>query len=196
MKLDNTEIASLALAQAEVHADSRNRPHPLHVLFVYASVITAEAIASIHNADDGMHGHGMHISHLTSHKEMINPANLSACHIFSTVSDDSSVHDVSDGMHMTPWHIPLAISVQQANLPNRSLTFAPKVAAPYSVGIPVGMLSSESNDSSYSLRLTVGSLELGVLAADGHVAPGALVRLTAGEAPVVWGAHFTRRTVH
>lgn len=92
------------------------------------------------------------------------------------------------GMHMVSWHIPLALSGQQANLPNRSLTYAPKLKAPYSLPMYMpgvfGVLSSPTVGR-YSLRLTVGELELGLLAVDGHAAPGA-VRLAAGGPPMVW----------
>lgn len=96
-------------------------------------------------------------------------------------------------MHMVSWHIPLAISGQQANLPNRSLTFAPKHKAPYSLPVflpgVLGVLSSTA-EGQHSLRLTVGALELGLLAVDGHAAPGAgggsTVRLAADGAPAVW----------
>ena len=93
------------------------------------------------------------------------------------------------GMHMVAWHIPLAISGQQAHLPNGSLTFAPKVKAPYKLPVMLpgvlGVLSSPAQGT-YSMGLTVGELCLSLLEVDGKAAPG-LVRLVAGGPAVEWG---------
>ena len=80
----------------------------------------------------------------------------------------------------------------QANLPNGSLTFAPRMEAPYDLPLllpgVLGVLSSAAAGK-YSARLTVGSLELRHLAVDGHATLGApMVRLTAGGPPVVWSS--------
>ena len=49
-------------------------------------------------------------------------------------------------MHIVTWHVPLAISGQQADLPRSSLTFAPRIPAPYTLPIilpgVLGVLSS------------------------------------------------------
>ncbi len=92
------------------------------------------------------------------------------------------------GMHMVAWHIPLALSGQQANLPNSSLVFAPRLQAPYSLPLLLpgvfGVLSS-TTAGKYSVRLTVGELKLEHLAVDGHAAPAA-VWLVAGGPPLAW----------
>ena len=91
-------------------------------------------------------------------------------------------------MHLVAWHIPLAISGQQANLPNGTLSFAPKLKAPYSLPVVLpgvfGSLSSPSTGR-YALRLTVGALTLTSLSVDGNTAPGP-VHLTADSGPVQW----------
>ena len=100
------------------------------------------------------------------------------------------------GMHLVAWHIPLAISGQQANLPNGTLSFAPKLKAPYSLPVVLpgvfGSLSSPSTGR-YALHLTVGALTLTSLSVDGNTAPGP-VHLTADSGPVQWTAGFGHRT--
>merc|ERR1711998_131027 len=70
------------------------------------------------------------------------------------------------GYFMTAWHLPLAISGQQADLPKGTLAFTPKIASPYSLPLLLpgvsGLLRSPK-DLSYEVELTVGSLELASL---------------------------------
>ena len=91
------------------------------------------------------------------------------------------------GMHMVAWHIPIAISGQQAALHNGSLTFAPKVKPPFVLPVfmpgVLGSLSATAGGS-YTLALTVGELELDVLAVAGKAAPGR-VRVAVGK-PITW----------
>ena len=94
-------------------------------------------------------------------------------------------------MHMVSWHIPIAISGQQAELHKGSLTFAPKVEAPYvlPVFLPgvLGTLTA-TTAGKYTVVLTVGALELDVLSVAGKVAPtgsGGKVVLASG-VPVSW----------
>jgi len=70
------------------------------------------------------------------------------------------------GYHMSAWHLPIAISGQQADLPNGYLSFAPKVASPYSLplllpGI-VGLLRSPK-DLYFEVELSVGLITLSSL---------------------------------
>jgi non-lysosomal glucosylceramidase len=93
------------------------------------------------------------------------------------------------GMHMVSWHIALALSGQQANLPNGSLVFFPRLRAPYSLPVllpgVLGVLAS-ARAGRCTLRLTVGELQLAMLAVDDRAAPGLSVRLVAGGPAVVW----------
>lgn len=97
------------------------------------------------------------------------------------------------GYHMVSWHIPLAISGQLADLStaaNRSLTFAPAIAPPYTLPIMLpGVLGTVESavEGSYRVVLTVGALDLEVLAVDGHRAPAiaGAIHLQVG-VPVVW----------
>ena len=95
------------------------------------------------------------------------------------------------GMHMVAWHLPLALSQQQANLPNGTLSFAPRLPAPYSLPVllpgVLGVLRS-TRAGEYAVWLTVGELDLQRLAVDGRAAPntGPSLRLVAGAPPVVW----------
>ena len=96
------------------------------------------------------------------------------------------------GYHMVSWHIPLALSGQQADLSsssNRTLIFAPKLTAPYTLPILLpGVLGSLSSEAvgHYSIILTVGSLTLDALSVDGIRAPGSTINLAVGNPPVVW----------
>jgi len=88
--------------------------------------------------------------------------------------------------------VPLAISGQLADLSsptNRSLTFEPRLAPPYSLPIMLpGVLGalSASAAGQHSVALTVGELTLDLLAVSGKAAPGKTVTLRAGAAPVTW----------
>ena len=95
------------------------------------------------------------------------------------------------GFHMVSWHIPLAISGQLGDLSdatNRSLSFAPKLDAPYSLPFMLpGVLGSISSlrHGSYTVALTVGELTLQFLSVHGRKAPGDVVRLCTST-PVTW----------
>ena len=97
------------------------------------------------------------------------------------------------GFHMVSWHVPLAISGQLADLSvpaNRSLTFAPTVPAPYVLPLMLpGVLGTVSSPSpgKYQVALTVGALDLDVLAVDGAAYPGHAA-VVAGAAPLVWSS--------
>lgn len=88
-------------------------------------------------------------------------------------------------MHMVAWHIPIAISGQQADLPKRSLTFSPKVKPPFVLPVfmpgVLGTLTATSGGS-YTLALTVGQLDLDVVA--DQVVPGKVH--VAVDKPVTW----------
>jgi hypothetical protein len=90
-------------------------------------------------------------------------------------------------MHMVAWHIPIAISGQQADLPKRSLTFSPKVKPPFVLPVfmpgVLGTLTAGSGGS-YTLALTVGQLDLDVLAVADQAVPGK-VHVAVGK-PVTW----------
>lgn len=102
------------------------------------------------------------------------------------------------GFHMVSWHIPLAITGQLADLSsstNRSLTFAPTVDAPYTLPLMLpGLLGTVSSSATgrYTVSLTVGAIELDLLAVDGsaapHTAPGSGVQLSADGSPVSWSS--------
>ena len=91
---------------------------------------------------------------------------------------------------MVAWHIPLAISGQQADLPRGLLSFAPKVQPPYTLPVfmpgVMGTLSA-TPAGQFTLALTVGELSLTELSVAGHAAPtsGGTVRVAVGE-PVTW----------
>ena len=91
------------------------------------------------------------------------------------------------GMHMVAWHIPIAISGQQAELHKGSLTFAPKVKPPYVLPVfmpgVLGTLTATASGE-YTLALTVGELDLDVLAVGGKATPGK-VHVAVGK-PVSW----------
>jgi hypothetical protein len=69
-----------------------------------------------------------------------------------------------------------------------SLSFAPKLSAPYSLPFMLpgvlGSISSPMRDS-YTVVLTVGELTLHFLSVDGSKAPGDIVRLSTS-VPVAW----------
>jgi len=67
------------------------------------------------------------------------------------------------GYYMSAWHLPLAISGQQADLPKGALSFSPRVTPPYSLPILLpGVIGSIRSQHSmhFELELTVGSLQL------------------------------------
>ena len=97
------------------------------------------------------------------------------------------------GFAMTAWHLPFALSGQNANLPEGSLTFAPKVSANSASGswaLPVflpgiiGTINRTEATGEYSLALMSGSLSLRHLAVGRFAHPGP-VSLTAGQS-VQW----------
>ena len=102
------------------------------------------------------------------------------------------------GFHMVSWHVPLAVSGQLADLAppaNRSLTFAPRLAPPYTLPFMLpGVLgtvesATAGSVSKYSVCLTVGELELDLLSVSGTkvpTAPGSPLRLVGGGPCVVW----------
>ena len=98
------------------------------------------------------------------------------------------------GFHMVFWHLPLAISGQQADLgaENSSLTFAPKVQAPFSLPILlVGVLGSVRADKKqdgmkYTVELTIGDLRVESLSVDGSTYPGAVDISAEGTNSVSW----------
>lgn len=83
----------------------------------------------------------------------------------------------------------MALSGQQADMTKASLTFAPRLKAPFSLPVMlpgvVGIVSSPSVGQ-YELALTVGSLTLQVLAVNGSVYPHPTVTVTPG-VPASWG---------
>eukprot|EP00043_Microstomoeca_roanoka_P010110 m.96381 g.96381 ORF g.96381 m.96381 type:complete len:1092 (-) comp14791_c0_seq2:334-3609(-) len=92
------------------------------------------------------------------------------------------------GFHMVQWHLPLAISGQQAHLPNGTLTFAPVISPPYTLPIllpgVLGSLSAIQSDPhtvTFDVKLTSGSLSLTYLAVAGHICPNSTIALSAGQ---------------
>jgi len=96
------------------------------------------------------------------------------------------------GYFMTAWHIPLALSGQKANLPEGTLSFDPKLKAPWKLPVflagVTGSISS-SEGSCVVLELRVGTLQLKSLQVSNHPCqvPGhkGPVKLQAGK-PVTW----------
>lgn len=86
------------------------------------------------------------------------------------------------GYFMTAWHIPLALSGQQADLPNGVLAFVPRVTAPYALPVllpgKVGLLSASSGV--FTLELTAGNIDLLQLTVD-HCSHAGPVSLRAGQ---------------
>ena len=87
---------------------------------------------------------------------------------------------------MTAWHLPLALSGQDANLPQGSLTFRPKLAAaswvlPFFLPGVMGTVSRAGATSEYTLAVKIGSLKLSHLAVGASVHPGAEVALAPGQ---------------
>ena len=88
---------------------------------------------------------------------------------------------------MTAWHLPYAISGQNADLPNGSLTFQPKLTEaswmlPYYLPGVLGTVSKTA--AGYTLTVKIGELSLSHLAVGDAVHSGP-VALKAGEA-VSW----------
>ena len=96
---------------------------------------------------------------------------------------------------MTAWHIPLALSRQQASRggANASLTFSPRLPCPYSLPVflpgVLGTLTCVAGAASGEtavLELTAGgALELDHLAVSGKAYPRLPVKLQVGS-PVSW----------
>eukprot|EP00755_Sulcionema_specki_P009882 Sspe_Gene.44889::Locus_22090_Transcript_1_1_Confidence_0.750_Length_3051::g.44889::m.44889 len=81
------------------------------------------------------------------------------------------------GYHMTVWHTALAVSGQQANLPNRELSFTPKIPAPYTLPVflpgRVGTIEADAAGK-HRFCLTTGSLDLTSITVDGRGVTGTL----------------------
>lgn len=111
------------------------------------------------------------------------------------ISDTSGYPTVTShyGYHMTSWHIPLALSGQKASLlPEASLTFSPKIGAPFSLPVYLpGVLGTLScTSTSFTLALTAGSLRLKVLSVGSSKYPvpsGGFVEVRVSS-PVTWEA--------
>lgn len=89
---------------------------------------------------------------------------------------------------MTAWHLPFALSGQNADLPNGSLTFKPKLtepawALPFFLPGVMGTIR-RATDGQLTLNVKIGSLVLEHLSVDG-VAHQGTVSLVAGE-HVTW----------
>jgi hypothetical protein len=78
------------------------------------------------------------------------------------------------GYHMVQWHLVPAMSGQVANLPNRTLTFAPVLSAPYQLPVflpgVIGHIASHK-EGQYELCISVGELMLDYLVVDSVVYP-------------------------
>ena len=73
---------------------------------------------------------------------------------------------------MTAWHLPYALSGQNANLPKGSLTFSPKVDTAKAWSLPFffpGVMGtiSQTSGRGYTLAVKIGRLKLTHLAVDG-----------------------------
>ena len=76
------------------------------------------------------------------------------------------------GYYMSSWHLVMGLSGQRANVPEKSLTFTPRLDPPYSLPVILsavwGSLQADVNNVnasiSYTLSLEFGSLELSYLA--------------------------------
>ena len=93
------------------------------------------------------------------------------------------------GYHMTIWHLPLALSGQDADLPNGRLSFAPAIPAPYQLPLflpGVWGTIAATKDGQCTVVVTAGSLVLSRLEISGRVFPGTAV-LEPGR-PLVWRA--------
>lgn len=98
------------------------------------------------------------------------------------------------GYAMSSWHILFALSGQNATLP--SLTFAPRMEAPYSLPVLLpGVVGSVADDGAgqLTLSLTVGSLSLTHLAVGSAVYPAPKVSVTP-TAPATWSASAATRS--
>lgn len=95
------------------------------------------------------------------------------------------------GFHMVLWHITLALSGQDANLPAGSLSFEPKLSPPYNLPVllpgVLGSLSAVPQDHAvcYTLSLAFGQLTLQHLAVGSDVCPDNPVVIKPGT-PVTW----------
>jgi non-lysosomal glucosylceramidase len=85
------------------------------------------------------------------------------------------------GFHMVQWHLPLAISGQDADIPNKTLVFSPVIPAPYKLPLLLpGVLGTVASDGvTRTVSLAFGSLDLTVLSVSGAAHPGP-VRIAAG----------------
>jgi hypothetical protein len=94
------------------------------------------------------------------------------------------------GFAMTAWHLPFALSGQNANLPDGSLTFAPKIDVASNWALPVflpgvmGTINHTFATGQYSLAIKFGELTLRHLAVGTAVHPGP-VSVSAGQS-VQW----------
>ena len=92
------------------------------------------------------------------------------------------------GFAMTAWHLPYALSGQNANLPKGSLTFSPKIDTTSAWTLPFflpGVLGTIGADGGgYFITVMFGSLELAHLAVDGAAYPGKVV-VAAGQT-IAW----------
>eukprot|EP00658_Telonema_sp_P-2_P012197 TRINITY_DN14648_c0_g1_i1.p1 TRINITY_DN14648_c0_g1~~TRINITY_DN14648_c0_g1_i1.p1 ORF type:complete len:256 (+),score=58.98 TRINITY_DN14648_c0_g1_i1:105-770(+) len=93
------------------------------------------------------------------------------------------------GMHIVAWHIPLALTGQTANLQRGSLMFDPKMSMPFSLPVLLpGVLGTLAvrQPGEFSVKLTVGELQLSTLVVSGCVALGAPFYLRAGSPAVLF----------
>eukprot|EP01121_Diplochlamys_sp_Union-15-3_P001413 TRINITY_DN11225_c0_g1_i1.p1 TRINITY_DN11225_c0_g1~~TRINITY_DN11225_c0_g1_i1.p1 ORF type:complete len:429 (-),score=64.03 TRINITY_DN11225_c0_g1_i1:2-1288(-) len=92
------------------------------------------------------------------------------------------------GFHMVLWHLPFAVSGQLYSAPAGTLSFSPKIPAPYKLPLllpnVVGYLSRQGN--TYSITVNKGHLVLNSCIVDGSKYPGT-VNLSDGQT-ISWGS--------
>lgn len=120
------------------------------------------------------------------------------------ISDSAGYPTVTShyGYHMTSWHVPLALSGQVANLTKpttASLTFAPAVVEPFKLPVLlpgiVGTIAGRNGQ--YELGLTIGNLDIAVLAVNGVRYPtpsSGVISLAAGQS-VTWSSQSSLEVV-
>lgn len=154
-------------------------------------------IAGLHFND----GHPATTSHCAPRAAVRSPPSLSltltlTLALAPAIADGAAARSATDGMHMVLWHLPLALSGQLADLtraPNRSLTFEPKLACPFTLPVllprALGALECAA-DRTVTLRFTRTRPGLVVdhLAVAGVAYPKLPVALDAGAPPLVWRA--------